>query len=116
MKRYGIILAIILISPLYADLSGLKPAVQLVAQTKFPQDSAYNSSDREINQRIRDSLGDDWLGKGYDDLSFHTSKGNVVINGTVDDPSDVLSLVNLVRNIDGVKNISSGNITVRKRE
>lgn len=76
-------------------------------QKKYPQDSAANAQDRQINAKIRDKLGNGYFTKGYEALIIRTNNGFVVISGTVDKVDDIQKINDQVKDVEGVRSVSN---------
>ncbi len=80
----------------------------------FPADYAATDSDRQLNRRIRDKLGG-WFTSGFNDtITLKTTNGDVTLEGNVDKAEDIARVVNTVRTIDGVSNVTN-RLAVAKR-
>ena len=77
------------------------------SEKKFPQDTASNAQDREINAKIRDQLSYGWFSNGFETLVIRTANGVVIISGNVDKPEDMQQINDLIKNIEGVRSIEN---------
>lgn len=70
-------------------------------------------ADQDLEKKIRDRIGAGWFSKGYDQLNVQVRNGNVTLQGSVKTWDDKEKVEKEVRNISGVRNLSS-QITVRE--
>jgi len=88
---------------------------QLQASEKnYPQDSAANYKDRQLNAKIRDELSSGWFSKGNETLVITTTNGVVVISGTVDKVEDMQKLNDQIKDMEGVRSVNS-QLTVKSK-
>lgn len=97
------------------------PKTSYVPQTKSDnnfsnQAQNYQSiSDKELAKRIKDKIGAGWLTKGYKDVTYDVNDGIVVLRGSVETPEDKTKVEEEVRDINGVRRVSSMiNVTGKK--
>jgi osmotically-inducible protein OsmY len=81
---------------------------------KYPQDTAANQQDRDLNAKIRDKLSGGWFSKGYETIVIKTTNGVVVLSGTVDRIEDGQKIANDIKAIEGVKSVNN-QLTVKNR-
>jgi osmotically-inducible protein OsmY len=84
------------------------------SEKKFPQDTASNAEDRQLNAKIRDKLNNGWFSNGYEALVIRTTNGVVIISGSVDKPEDTQKIGNQIENIEGVKSVNN-QLTVKNQ-
>lgn len=84
------------------------------SEKKYPQDTASNSQDRELNAQIRDKLNNGWFSRGYDTLVIRTANGVVIVSGTVDKLEDIQKIGDQIKDIEGVRSINN-QLTVKNR-
>ena len=73
----------------------------------YNQDYAASEKDRQLNLRIREKLST-WFTSGYNDtIILKTSNGDVTLEGRVDNPEDIQRIVDSLRRIEGVNNITN---------
>jgi osmotically-inducible protein OsmY len=84
------------------------------SEKKFPQDTASNSQDRQLNAKIRDKLNNGWFSSGYETLVIKTANGVVIISGTVDKPEDVRKIGDQIKDVDGVRSVNN-HLTVKNK-
>ena len=82
--------------------------------TKYSQDTASTDADRQINNKIREKLGDGWFTKGYTTIQLSTTNGNVNVTRAVDKASDVQNITDEIKKIDGVKSVNN-QVTIKNR-
>ncbi|CRX39277.1 BON domain-containing protein [Estrella lausannensis] len=75
--------------------------------SEFPQDKAATTADRQLNKKIRDNIGKNWLGKNYNEIALNTKNGIVTLQGAIKNPGDQQKLVNEIQQIEGVKSVKS---------
>lgn len=75
--------------------------------TQFPQDISATPADKLLNAKIRDNVSVGYLWNSYEDVRLNTSNGTVTLEGTVDSIDDQETLLDAIRNIDGVRNVTS---------
>jgi osmotically-inducible protein OsmY len=64
-------------------------------------------SDQELVKKIHDKLSSGWFSKGYQNVSYDVSNGNVALRGTVETINDKSKVEETVRGIEGVRQISN---------
>ena len=74
-------------------------------RSEFPQDKAMTPADRQLNQKIRDSISQNWRGKNYNDIALNTKNGIVTLEGSIRNPGDQQKLVSEIEHIEGVKSV-----------
>ena len=55
---------------------------------KGNSDSQKNVSDQDLHKNIRSALSSGWFSKGFEQVSFEVSNGNVVLKGSVNALND----------------------------
>ena len=73
---------------------------------EYPQDTASNQADQQLNLKIRDELSG-WIWDSYKGLTLNTVNGVVEIRGHVQSFKEQQDIINKVRNIEGVRGIKS---------
>ncbi|MBS4168616.1 BON domain-containing protein [Parachlamydia sp. AcF125] len=68
---------------------------------------AEKSSDQELARKIREKLSSGWFSRGYDQINIQVYKGAVTLQGTVRTQADKEKIEKEVRNMDGVKSLTS---------
>ncbi len=71
------------------------------------QDTATSAADKELNAKIRDSAGDSQFWSRYKNVTFNTSNGIVILEGTVPSEAAQQDLINAISGIDGVTKVVS---------
>ncbi len=79
----------------------------------FTQDSYSTQEDEELNKTIRKKMGSYWFWDSYDGLSLNTSNGVVTLEGIVDSVNDEQGLLQLIKQVNGVKSVRS-NLEIHK--
>jgi len=64
-------------------------------------------SDQDLTKKIHDKIGSGWFSKGYDPMNVQVNNGNVTLQGTVKTWDDKEKVEKTVRNIEGVKSLTS---------
>ncbi len=77
------------------------------SEKKYPQDTAINYQDRQLNAKIRNELNGGWFSKGNTTLVLKTANGVVVMTGNVDRVEDIQKLTDQVKNIEGVQGVNA---------
>ncbi len=72
-----------------------------------------NSSDQEIDKKIRDTLSSGWFSKGFQDVDFKVNNGNVLLTGSVNTLENKNKVEDSVKKIDGVRQVNN-QITIVK--
>jgi osmotically-inducible protein OsmY len=84
------------------------------SEKKYPRDFASNSEDRQLNAKIRDKLNNGWFSNGNETLVIRTTKGVVIISGTVDKFEDIQKLDDQIKDIEGVRSVNK-ELTVKNK-
>lgn len=71
--------------------------------------------DQELAKKIQDKIGEGWFSRGYEKVKVEVNNGDVTLNGSVNSVSDKEKVQKEVRNIDGVKKLTS-NLTVEQKD
>lgn len=78
-------------------------------------DSATLSSDQALQKNIKDKLSSGWFSEGYERVEVNVNNGSVTLNGTVGTTEDKNKIEKEVRNIEGVKSLTS-NLIVKEKQ
>ena len=70
-------------------------------------------SDQELRDKIRDAISSGWFSKGYQDVYFVVSNGNVTLRGSVEKVDDRKNVEDAVRKIEGVRSLENQIVTVK---
>lgn len=65
------------------------------------------SGDQELARRIREKISSGWFSRGYDRVSVQVNNGAVIIQGVVKSQADKDKVEKEIRDIDGVKSLTS---------
>lgn len=71
-------------------------------EKKFPKDQFKTESDRAINRRIREQMGN-WIDDDFTQIVLRTSEGLVVVDGFVSSPENQQKLFEGIETVNGVK-------------
>jgi osmotically-inducible protein OsmY len=98
-----------------AVLAGL--SLSSLAFAANASNSTYNQgsaiSDQDLAKRIHDKIGEGYFSKGFDQVNVQVKEGAVTLTGPVRTNDDKEKVEKEVRNIDGVKKLTS-QITVQE--
>lgn len=84
-------------------------------QPKAEAVPAVSAADRALNQKVRDALAGGFFTSGYESIQSTARKGVVSLNGSVASEKDRQIILNRIRRVDGVTNITD-QITVEPKK
>jgi osmotically-inducible protein OsmY len=95
----------------YYQYQGQGPASSYVADVSDPSDDNTDEnssvSDQELTKKIHDKLSSGLFSQGYNQVNIQVNNGNVTLQGTVKTWDDKRKIEKEIRNLDGVKSLSS---------
>ena len=93
--------------PNQSKMERSNPNMDEQPRSEFPQDKAMTPADRQLNQKIRNSISQNWRGKNYNDIALNTKNGIVTLEGSIRNPGDQQKLVSEIEHIEGVKSVKN---------
>jgi len=64
-------------------------------------------SDEKLHHDIQEKVHSGWFMKGYDQIKIAVRNGNVTLDGTVQTPDEKATVEKEIRNMDGVRSVTS---------
>lgn len=83
--------------------------------SKYPQDRAQTNSDQQLNKKIREAISEGWFTDSNKTLVVQTANGFVVVRGTVDNVKEQQKILDKIKQIEGVRGVSS-NLQVKNTQ